>query len=107
MSVSVSLSPSPSLSLSLSSLSLHLSLPHSLSVFLSPAKTDEVLKAKVAKREEEARKKKEDGECLRVHLCLRARVCVCARVCVACLHSHQTFCASYQLKTSHCTEKDK
>lgn len=27
------------------------------------AKTDEVLKAKVAKREEEARKKQEEGEC--------------------------------------------
>lgn len=35
--------------------------------FVSPAKTDEVLKAKVAKREEEARKKEDQGKC----------VCVC------------------------------
>lgn len=35
--------------------------------FVSPAKTDEVLRAKVAKREEEARKKEDQGKC----------VCVC------------------------------
>lgn len=41
--------------------------------FFLPAKTDEVLKAKVAKREEEARKKEDQGK-LSVCVC----VCVCA-----------------------------